>query len=95
MSKHKYTSHKYKRKLEVKNGLKTCKSPGPDGLNPRCTSITLLLHELANLVYLPLSIIFEASLKSNTIPEQWKLQKCLLFIKRELKVSKQLQTSAH
>ena len=50
MSKHKYTSHKYKRKLEVKNGLKTCKSPGPDGLNPRCTSITLLLHDLANIV---------------------------------------------
>ena len=58
------------RKLEVKkllNELKTCKSPGPDGLHPR------LLHELANQVYLPLSKIFEASLKSNKIPEQWKI----------------------
>ena len=60
------------RKLEVKkllNELKTCKSPGPDGLHPR------LLHELANQVYLPLTKIFEASLKSNKIPEQWKLAK--------------------
>ena len=32
-----------------------------------------LLHELANQVYLPLSKIFEASLKSNKIPEQWKI----------------------
>ena len=58
------------RKLEVKkllNELKTCKSPGPDGLHPR------LLHELANQVYLPLSKIFEASLKSNKIPKQWKI----------------------
>ena len=49
------------RKLEVKklrNELKTCKSPGPDDLHPR------LLHELANEIYLPLSIIFEASIKS-------------------------------
>ena len=47
------------RKLEVKkllNELKTCKSPGPDGLHPR------LLHELANQVYLPLSKIFERHL---------------------------------
>ena len=67
------------RKLEVKkllNELKTCKSPGPDGLHPR------LLHELANQVYLPLSKIFEASLKSNKIPKHGKLQECLLFIKR-------------
>ena len=49
------------------NELKTCKSPGPDGLHPR------LLHELANEIYLPLSIIFEASLKSIKIPKQWKI----------------------
>ena len=37
------------RKREVKkllNELKTCKSPGPDGLHPR------LLHELANEIYI-------------------------------------------
>ena len=58
------------RKLEVKKllkELKTCKSPGPDGLHPR------LLHELANQVYLPLSIIFEALMKSIRIPTQWKI----------------------
>ena len=60
----------YSRKLEVKkllNELKTCQSPGPDGLHPR------LLHELANELYLPLSIIFEASIKSIKIPKQWKI----------------------
>ena len=60
----------YIRKLEVKkllNELKTCKSQGPDGLHPR------LLHELANEIYLPLSIIFEASMKSIKIPKQWKI----------------------
>ena len=49
------------------NELKTCKSPGPDGLHPR------LLHELANEIYLLLSIIFEASMKSIRIPTQWKI----------------------
>ena len=58
------------RKLEVKkllNELNTCKSPGPDCLHSR------LLHELAIEIYLPLSIIFEASMKSIKIPKQWKI----------------------
>ena len=52
------------------NALKTCKSPGSDGLHPR---LLVILHELANEIYLPLSIIFEASIKSIKFPKQWKI----------------------
>ena len=38
-----------------------------------CTLHQRLLHEFANEIYLPLSIIFEASMKSINIPKQWKI----------------------
>ena len=46
--------------------LKTFKSPGPDGLHPR------VLHELANGICTPLSIIFNTSLTISVLPTYWK-----------------------
>ena len=46
--------------------LKTFKSPGPDGLHPR------VLHELANSISTPLSIIFNTSLTTSVLPTDWK-----------------------
>ena len=46
--------------------LKVDKSPGPDCLHPR------LLREIANELAYPLAFIFNISLKSGTLPEEWK-----------------------
>ena len=46
--------------------LKTYKSPGPDGLHPR------VLHELANSISTPLSVIFNTSLTTSMLPTDWK-----------------------
>ena len=46
--------------------LKTFKSPGPDGLHPR------VLHELANSISTPLSVIFNTSLTTSVLPIDWK-----------------------
>ena len=46
--------------------LKTFKSPGPDGLHPR------VLHELANSISTPLSVIFNTSLTTSVLPTDWK-----------------------
>ena len=46
--------------------LKTFKSPRPDGLHPR------VLHELANCISTPLSIIFNTSLTTSVLPTDWK-----------------------
>ena len=46
--------------------LKTFKSPGPDGLHPH------VLHELANSISTPLSIIFNTSLTTSVLPTDWK-----------------------
>ncbi|KAJ3595710.1 hypothetical protein NHX12_005013 [Muraenolepis orangiensis] len=46
--------------------LNVSKSPGPDGVQPR------LLKELNSVLSLPLSIIFNTSLESMKLPEEWK-----------------------
>ena len=46
--------------------LKTFKSSGPDGLHPR------VLHELANCISSPLSVIFNTSLTTSVLPTDWK-----------------------
>ena len=46
--------------------LKSFKSPGPDGLHPR------VLHELANSISTPLSVIFNTSLTTSVLPTDWK-----------------------
>ena len=47
--------------------LKTSKSPGPDNLQPR------LLKEIAFSISWPLCIIFKTSLRTKTVPSQWKM----------------------
>ena len=47
--------------------LKINKSPGPDGIHPR------LLKELAVEISIPLTFIFNKSIKDGTIPSKWKV----------------------
>lgn len=49
------------------NNLNVYKSYGPDMLHPK------ILKELQNEIALPLKLIFECSLSTNTLPEDWKL----------------------
>ncbi|KFQ31543.1 hypothetical protein N331_02291, partial [Merops nubicus] len=46
--------------------LNTHKSMDPSGMYPR------VLRELADVVALPLSIIFEKSLRTGEVPEDWR-----------------------
>jgi hypothetical protein len=46
--------------------INTVKSPGPDGIHPR------VLLEAREIVSKPISLIFEASLKSGNLPRAWK-----------------------
>jgi hypothetical protein len=48
------------------NKLKPSKSPGPDCLHPR------FLKELASHICVPLATIFQTSLRTKTLPEEWK-----------------------
>ena len=49
------------------NSLNVSKSPGPDNLHPR------VLKEIVNEICQPLTILFNASIKLSTIPQEWKL----------------------
>eukprot|EP00061_Rhincodon_typus_P009870 g33691.t1 len=53
--------------LEKLNGLKVDKSPGPDGLHCR------FLKEIAEEIVEALVAIFQESLESGRIPEDWKI----------------------
>ena len=46
--------------------MKISKSPGPDNFHPR------VLKELKSVLSAPLSIIYNTSITSGTIPEEWK-----------------------
>ena len=46
--------------------LKVNKSPGPDAIHPR------VLHEIAEEISKPLTIILRSSLKNRKLPDQWK-----------------------
>ena len=48
------------------NKLKPFKSPGPDGMHPR------EFKELSEVLSPPLSIIYNTSMKTSTVPEEWK-----------------------
>eukprot|EP00061_Rhincodon_typus_P002047 g16460.t1 len=52
---------------EKLNGLKVDKSSGPDGLQPR------FLKEIAEEIVEVLVVIFQESLKSRRVPEDWKI----------------------
>ncbi|KAK3097774.1 hypothetical protein FSP39_013056 [Pinctada imbricata] len=47
--------------------LDVTKSPGPDNIHPR------VLYELADVIDLPLTIIFNESFKSGLLPDIWKI----------------------
>ena len=47
--------------------LKVLQSKGPDGIHPR------VLKELASVICIPLAIIFKTSIRSGTLPDEWKL----------------------
>ena len=46
--------------------LKTDKSPGNDGINPR------ILKEMSEQLCVPLNIIFKLSIDASTLPRQWR-----------------------
>ena len=50
---------------KLKN-LNVSKSPGPDNIHPR------ILKELASVIAVPLTIIFNTSLKNRNFPNKWK-----------------------
>ena len=64
---------KVKKKLDA---LKISKSPGPDGLHPR------VLKEVTKSICLPLSIIFQASIDTATLPEDWKCANITALFKK-------------
>eukprot|EP00061_Rhincodon_typus_P017635 g46411.t1 len=52
--------------LEKLKSLKVNKSPGPDGLHPR------VVKEIADKIAEVLVVIFQESLESGRVPEDWK-----------------------
>ena len=51
---------------EKLNKMNTSKSQGPDELNPK------LIHELRNELYKPLTFLFNMSLQTSVIPQDWR-----------------------
>lgn len=62
------------------NNLNVYKSYGPDMLHPR------ILKELKNEIALPLKLIFECSLATKMLPEDWKLGNITPIFKKGKKV---------
>eukprot|EP00061_Rhincodon_typus_P011621 g36779.t1 len=62
--------------LGMLKGLKVDKSPGPDGLHPR------VLKEIAEEIVEALVAIFEESLESRRVPEDWKMANATLLLKK-------------
>ena len=52
--------------LNLLRRRKPNKSPGPDNIHPR------LLKELADVLALPISLLFQKSLESKQLPQDWK-----------------------
>eukprot|EP00061_Rhincodon_typus_P012507 g38282.t1 len=52
--------------LERLKGLKVYKTPGPDGPHPR------VLKEIAEVIVEALVVIFQESLESRRVPQEWK-----------------------
>ncbi|VDI46730.1 Hypothetical predicted protein [Mytilus galloprovincialis] len=62
--------------------LNTSKSPGPDQVHPK------VLYELADIIDIPLCIIFNSSFSSGIVPEGWKIgQITALFKKGDKKLA--------
>jgi hypothetical protein len=60
---------------KLKN-LKVDKSPGPDGLHPK------VLKEMAGILDLPLTMLFNKSLETNILPREWKQADVISLFKR-------------
>ena len=56
--------------------LNTSKSPGPDQIHPK------VLNELADVIDVPLCIIFNSSFESATVPEAWKVGQISALFKK-------------
>ena len=56
--------------------LKVNKSPGPDKIHPR------VLHEIAESICIPVSIIFNTSLRLNKLPNEWKIANVTAIYKK-------------
>jgi len=56
--------------------LKVEKSPGPDGMHPR------VLQEMANVLDIPLVILYNKSINDGILPEDWKCASVNNFQKR-------------
>ena len=65
--------------LKKLKGIKINKSPGPDQIHPR------VLHEIAEAIAEPISIIFNTSLKTMTVPTDWKLANVTAIHKKDKK----------
>ena len=58
------------------NSLNVSKSPGPDEIHPR------ILKELASELSIPLTMLFNKSIKDGKIPDKWKLQEVRPIFKK-------------
>ena len=56
--------------------LKPCKSPGPDNIHPK------ILREASKTLCYPLSILFQDSLDTGKIPEEWKIANVSAIFKK-------------
>eukprot|EP00061_Rhincodon_typus_P001543 g15074.t1 len=65
--------------LEKLNDLKVDKSPGPDELHPR------VLKEIAEEILEVLVAIFQESLESGIVPEDWKIANVTPLFKKEVR----------
>ena len=57
--------------------LKTNKTPGPDRIHPR------VLHDIADSISVPLTILFKSSLKLQELPEEWKQANVSVIYKKK------------
>jgi len=69
--------------------LKVSKTPGPDGIHPR------VLKELASVLAIPLTKIFQSSLDTGSVPQSWKLANMTpIFKKGDKKIQQITDQSA-
>eukprot|EP00061_Rhincodon_typus_P006823 g27857.t1 len=60
-------------------GLKVDKSPGPNGLHPR------VLKEMGEEIVEALVVIFQESLESGRVPEDWKIANVTSLFKKGIR----------
>ena len=60
--------------------IKTNKSPGPDSIHPR------VLHDIADSISIPLTILFKSSLMLRELPDEWKQANVSVIFKKGKKV---------